>query len=327
MKKVVAFGELLLRLDTRDHERFVQAEEFVARYTGAEANVAVSLAHFGVEAFAVSKVPSHEVGQACVNTLRRYGVNTDSVVRGGPRLGILYVETGASQRPSKVLYDRSHSSFCEVRTDEFDWDALLAGKDWFHFSGTAPAQGESVRRVLAEGLRAAKRLGLTVSLDCNYRSTLWGAEEATRVLTGLMDDVDVFIGSADDAELLFGIAGEPAESAALVRQRFGLRHVAYTLREGGSASFHRLAGLLCDAEGCCTSREYAIQIVDRIGAGDAFTAGLIYGLLCGWGPPRTIDFATAASCLKHSIPGDFNLVSVEEVERLLSGEEAGRVQR
>ncbi len=326
-KKFVAFGELLLRLDAKGHERFVQAQEFVARYTGGEANVAAALAQWGVETFAVSKVPAHEIGQACVNYLRRYGVNTDWIVRGGQRLGILYVETGASQRPSKVIYDRDHSAFREARPEEFDWEAIVSGKDWLHFTGTAPALGANVLGALGEALRTAKQRGLTISLDSNYRSALWSAGDARRVLAGLMEHVDVFVGTSHDAETLFGIAGSPAESAARTRERFGLRCVAYTLRQGPSASVNRLAGLLCDARGCCTSREYEMQMVDRIGGGDAFTAGLVYGLMSDWAPQRTVEFAAAASCLKHSIPGDFNLATLDEVEELAETGGCGRVRR
>jgi 2-dehydro-3-deoxygluconokinase len=325
--KFVAFGELLLRLDTKGYERFVQAGEFTARFTGGEANVAASLAGWGHEAMAVSKVPTHEMGQACVNFLRRYSVNTDWVVRGGERLGILYVETGASQRPCKVIYDRSHSSFRDVQSQEFDWEAILAGKDWLHFTGTAPALGENVLRVLDNALRTARRLGLTVSFDCNYRSTLWSVKEARGVLPELMKHVDLFVGTSYDAETLFDVVGPPAESAARLRQKFGLKRVAYTLRQTPTASVNRLAGLLCDASGCWTSREYEMQLVDRIGGGDAFTAGLIHGWMSGWEGAQIVEFAAAASCLKHSIPGDFNLVSLEEVTQLVETGEAGRVRR
>jgi 2-dehydro-3-deoxygluconokinase len=325
--KVVTFGELLLRLDAPGHERFVQADTFQARYTGGEANVAVSLAQWGVKAFAVSKVPAHEIGQACVNFLRRFGVDTDGVARGGERLGILYVEAGASQRPSKVIYDRAHSAIREIRRRDVDWTAILRGKDWLHVTGTAPTLGSNVLAVLRDGLRTAKRLGVTVSFDCNYRSTLWGVEKARRVLRGLMKDVDVFIGTHHDARALFGIDAAPAESAERMRRRFGFRCVAYTLRESPSASVNRLAGLLCEAGGCVTSREYEMQIVDRIGGGDAFSAGLIYGLLAGWNSQRVVDFAAAASCLKHSIPGDVNLVSRDDVEHLMKEGDAGRVRR
>ena len=327
-RKVVAFGELLLRLDAKGHERFVQADGFAARYTGGEANAAVSLAQWGVETLAVSKVPDHEIGQACINYLRRYGVNTDRVLRGGQRLGVIYVETGASQRPGKVIYDRAGSSFSQVHPREFDWDSILAGAEWLHFTGTAPALGPGALGALKAGLRAARRAGVTVSLDCNYRSTLWSVEQARAVLPGLMKHVDVFIGTRYDAELLFGVSGDSASaSAAAMRQQFGLRAVAYTLRQGDSASVNRLAGLLCDANGCWTSRQYEMHVVDRIGGGDAFTAGVIYGLLSGWKGQETVEFAAAAACLKHSVPGDFGLVSLAEVRELTATGQAGRVRR
>jgi len=325
--KIVAFGELLLRLNTKGHERFVQAAEFTARYTGGEANVAAALALWGHEAFAVSKVPAHEIGQACVNFLRCYGIHTDWVARGGQRLGILYVETGASQRPSKVIYDRVLTSFREIQPGEFDWPAILAGKHWLHFTGTAPAMGSGVRQVLEDALRTARRLGVTVSFDCNYRSTLWSVEEARAVLPGLVELVDVFVGTTYDTEMLFGMTGAPADTAAQLRRRFGLKHVAYTMRQSESASVNRLAGLLCDGNGSWASREYEMQMVDRIGGGDAFTAGLIHGLASGWEPRATVEFAAAAACLKHSVPGDFSLVSLEEVQQLVQTGGAGWVQR
>jgi 2-dehydro-3-deoxygluconokinase len=336
MKSVVTFGELLLSLSTKGHQRLVQAEEFTGRYTGAEANVAVSLINLGLQAFAVSKVPDNEIGQACINALRRFGVNTDYIVRGGTRLGLLYMEAGASQRPTRVIYDRDPSSFRQLRPVELDWETILAGKDWFHFSGTAPAMGESVREVLTEGLKTARRLGLTVSCDCNYRSKLWSKEEAGRTLTALLPHVNVLICGKDDPEELFGIsrkstAKAKAESdqhlAELLRRKYNLDSVAVTLRENISASVNRFSAILYRSGETCRSRQCEIQIVDRVGGGDAFAAGLIYGMLSGFDPQRVIEFATAAACLKHSIPGDFNLVSRQEVDQLLAGDPTGRVQR
>ena len=339
-KKVVTFGELLMRLGTKDKQRFVQANEFDVMFTGAEANVGASLANFGVEAYAVSKVPKHEIGQACINYLSRYGVNTDCIVRGGDRLGVFYLETGASQRPSKVIYDRSHSAIRESTPEEYDWDAILEGADWFHFSGTAPALGDSVVGVLKDALATAKQRGVTVSVDLNYRSKLWSPEEAKRVMTVLMQYVDVCIGNEEDSKKVFGVNAKDSDVTAgkLVTdsykavaeqlvERFGFKYVATTLRESLSASVNRWAGLLSDGKHHYVSRKYEIQVVDRVGGGDSFTAGLIYGMLCDFEPQRTVDFAAAASCLKHSIPGDFNLVSVEEVERLTGGDQSGRVQR
>jgi 2-dehydro-3-deoxygluconokinase len=335
MKKVVTFGELLLSLSTQAHGRLVQAEAFCARYTGAEANSAVSLAQFGVQAFVVSKVPAHEIGQACVNMLQRYGANTDYVARGGDRLGVLYMEPGASQRPTKVIYDRAPSSFRQVTAADFDWDRILEGKNWLHFSGTAPALGPAVVEVLSTGLATARRLGLTVSCDCNYRSKLWSMEDAGRTLTPLLEHVDLLICGKDDPETIFGVhpqeeppaAQRDAHMAELVRQRFDLSAVAMTFRGAVSASVNRYSAMLCRREGAWRSREYEIQIVDRVGTGDAFAAGLIFGLISEEGPQHAIDFAAAAACLKHSIPGDFNLVTRAEVEQLLAGEQSGRVQR
>ena len=334
-KKFVAFGELLLRLDPKGFSRFVQADELIARYTGAEANVAVSLAHFGWEAWAVSRVPAHEIGQAAINQLRRYGVKADHVARGGERLGLLYVETGASQRPSKVIYDRSHSSFSDASPEDFDWEKILAGKGWFHFSGTAPARGRNVIGILEDALSVAERLGITVSCDLNYRAKLWSVEEAARVLPDLLRSVDVLICGREDAEKLFGIRADaslPADEAASVQarelcRRFSLEAAALTLRRGTSASVNVLAGLICVGESCALSRDHEIQIVDRIGGGDAFAAGIIHGLASRWDPKAVVEFAAAAACLKHSIPGDFNLASLEEVLDLVRGAGGGRVGR
>jgi 2-dehydro-3-deoxygluconokinase len=317
MATVAAFGELLLRLDAPGRSRLTQAGRFEARYTGGEANVAVALAQWGARTRAVSKVPAHDLGQACIDFLRAYGVNTDWVLRGGERLGLLYVETGADQRPAAVVYDRRGSSFSAIQPGEIDWEALLPGVDWLHVTGTAPALGPNVRAVLHDGLRAARRLGVTVSFDTNYRSALWSVEDASRALGELMPWVDVFVGSPHDARSLFGIDAEPARSAELMRQRFGFRCVAYTLRDSRSASVNRLAGLLCDEAGCAVSREHEMEMVDRIGGGDAFTAGLIHGLLSSWERQRAVEFAAAAACLKHAIPGDFLLASLQEVEQLM----------
>jgi 2-dehydro-3-deoxygluconokinase len=334
---VVTFGELLLRLDPPGFDRFTQAETFRARYTGAEANVAVALAGFGLDTYSVSRVPEHEIGQACINYLRRFGVNTDYVVRGGDRLGVLFVETGYSQRPSKVIYDRNHSSIREVRREEFDWEKILRGKRWFHFSGTAPALGANVIAVLTDALETARRLGVTTSCDCNYRSKLWTPAKAGRVLSALLKNVDVFLGGVEDTHKLFGIA-PPARlkedesactqyAAQKLREKFGFDWVAMTLRSGSSASLNRYAGMVHCKAGTAFSRGYEVQIVDRVGAGDAFTAGILYQVISGASPERVVEFATAAACLKHTIPGDFNLVALEEVEQLLQGGQAGRVQR
>ena len=339
-KQIVAFGELLLRLTTRGHERFVQAREFDARYTGAEANVAVALAHLGIEAYVVSTVPGHEIGQSCINYLRQYGVHTEHIVRGGDRLGIVYFELGASQRATKLIYDRSHSCFQEAEPREYRWDHILKGKHWFHFSGTAPARGERVVKALKDALSVADRMGIKVSCDINFRSKLWSIEKARRVLPGLLEDVDAAVVGVKDLTELFGIrvrklqgrerGGESEalrEGMARFQERFGFPQVAMTMREEVSASWNQLGAILYDGRSFFESRRYRVDIVDRVGGGDAFTAGVIYGLLSGLAPQETIEFAVAASCLKHTIFGDFNLVSADEVRTLMEGKELGRVQR
>jgi 2-dehydro-3-deoxygluconokinase len=340
-RRVIAFGELLLRLNPPGVERIVQASTFEVRYTGAEANAGVMLAALGAEAVAVSKVPANEIGQACLNYLRRYGVDTRYVVRGGARLGLFYLETGIAQRPSKVLYDREHSAFRSLAPEEIDWPTILDGAAWFHFSGTAPAAGPAVVATLKAGLDLARRRGVTVSCDLNYRARLWRPEEARSVMTDLMPCVDILIGNEEDAVTVFGL--DPTgidvveghlEVAAYERishqlvERFGLRAVATTLRRSISASVNGWRGILYDGAHFYLSREYEIDpIVDRVGGGDAFSGALIFGLLESWPPDRCIEFAVAASCLKHTILGDFNLVAREEIETLLAGDASGRVRR
>jgi 2-dehydro-3-deoxygluconokinase len=339
--KIIAFGELLMRLESKGYERLVQVDEFRVRYTGAEANAAVSLVNFGMDGYVVSKVPDNEIGQACLNYLSRFGLDTQYVARGGERLGLFYLESGAAQRASKVIYDRAHSAIRESTLADFDWEAICTDKDWFHFSGTAPALGENVQRVLEAGLKTAKKHGLSVSCDLNYRAKLWSPGEANRVMTGLMRYVDVLIGNEEDAEKVFGIRAEGSDVtqgklvessykqvAEQLQHKFGFKYVATTLRESMSASANGWGGLLYDGDQHYLSRRYLVSpIVDRVGAGDSFTGGLIYGLLSGFDPLRCVEFAAAASCLKHSIPGDFNLVSAKDVETLLAGDASGRVQR
>lgn len=338
--RVVTFGEIMLRLSPPGFDRFVQAKRFDAFYGGGEANVAVSLANFGLNACFVTKVPSHEIGQCAVNSLRQLGVDTSFVMRGGERLGIYYCENGASQRPSKVIYDRARSSISEVQPGEFDWQAIFAGADWFHFTGITPALSDSAAEVTMEALKAAKKLGVPVSVDLNYRKKLWDTQKAGRVMSSLMPFVDVAIGNEEDAEKVFGIKAASSDVTqaeiheegyrAVARElvnRFGFRKVAITLRESLSASENHWSAMLFDGDSFYKSRKYAIHIVDRVGGGDAFAGGLIFSLLTGKGPQQALEFAVAASCLKHSIPGDFNMVSDAEVETLAGGDGSGRVQR
>jgi 2-dehydro-3-deoxygluconokinase len=339
--RMIAFGDLLMRLSPPGFQRFVQADAFEVRFTGAEANSAAFLAGLGVETEAVSKVPAHEIGDACLGYLRRYGIGTRHVARGGDRLSIFFLETGASQRPSKVVYDRDHTAFQTAAPGDFDWDAILDGADWLHFSGTAPAQGPSVRAALEEGLASAAAAGVTVSCDLNYRAKLWSPEEASEVMTGLMRYVDVLIGNEEDAHKVFGIHAEGSDVttgelvhsayqqvATQLVERFGFRYVATTLRSSISASINGWAGMVYDGDRHYVSRSYEIHpVIDRVGGGDSFSGGLIYGMLHGWDPQQMVDFAAAASCLKHSVPGDFNLVSLEEVQLLAGGDASGRVRR
>jgi 2-dehydro-3-deoxygluconokinase len=340
-KRVVLFGELLMRLNPTGFERLVQASSFEIRYTGAEANAGVSLVNYGFEAAVVSKVPDTAVGEACLNYLRSYGLDVEHVARGGDRLGLLYVEQGAAQRPSKVIYDRAGSSFASSDPTDYDWPAILEDADWLHFSGTAPALGSRVVAALETGLGLARERGIQVSCDLNYRTKLWTPENAASVMTPLMPFVDVLIGNEEDAEKVFGMRAEGsdvrsgrldqhayADVARQLIERFGVRFVATTLRESVSASHNRWAGMLSDREHTYVSRTYDIlPVVDRVGGGDAFSGALIHAFLSGCTPQRAVDLATAASCLKHSIPGDFNLVSLSEVEALAAGDVSGRVQR
>ena len=337
----VVYGELLLRLDAPPFQRLVQADTFGVRFTGAEANAGVSLVNYGIPTRVVSRVPASEIGDACLAYLRRHGLDTSFVARGGERLGLFYLETGVAQRPSKVIYDRAYSAIRTPLDGDYDWASIFAGAAWFHFSGTAAALGDRAVAELDTALTAAAAAGVTVSCDLNYRATLWGDRSAQAVMEPLMDRVTVLIGNEEDAERVLGIrasgsdviAGrvDPdayARAAGELVRRFGFRHVATTLRGSRSASSNSWAAILSDGSNAWSSRVYEIEpIVDRVGAGDAFSGGLIYGLLSGFDAQATVDFATAASCLKHSIPGDFNLVSAADVDRLVGGDASGRVQR
>jgi 2-dehydro-3-deoxygluconokinase len=340
MATFVTFGEIMLPLNTVGYERYVQAKAFSASYAGAEANVAVALAALGCDVQFVTRLPAHEIGQAALNELRRFGVRTDHVSRGGERLGLFYCETGASQRPSKVIYDRRHSAIAEAEEKDFDWKAIFRGAGWYHFTGITPALSDGCAHLCARALEEARTAGTAVSVDLNYRAKLWGSEKAAAVLGGLVRGCDLMIANEEDAEKVFGIRadstavtrGELDEAgyravAEELRRRFAVSRVAITLRESYSASDNGWSALLLDDSGFYRSPRYRIHVVDRVGGGDAFAAGLIYGIAERWGPQRTVDFAAASSCLKHSLEGDFNLVTRSEVETLLAGDASGRVQR
>ena len=340
MKKVITFGEIMMRLNPEGYRRFVQADRFEASYAGGEANVAVGLAQFGMDAAFVSKVPAHEIGQCAVNELRRFGVDTSLILRGGDRLGLYYVEKGASQRASKVIYDRAGSAIAKAAVSEFDWDAIFENAAWFHWTGITPALGGELPEICLEACKAAKAHGVTISCDLNFRKKLWTSAQANAVMSKLMPYVDVCIANEEDAKDVFGIAASGTDIAAgkLSREgyrsvteqlcaRFGFKAVAITLRGSISASDNDWAAMLYTGGEAYFSPTYHIRIVDRVGGGDSFGAGLIYAMLNGKAPQDTVNFAVAASCLKHSIEHDFDLVSVSEVEALAAGNASGRVQR
>ncbi|NLL76130.1 MAG: sugar kinase [Clostridiales bacterium] len=339
-KKTVTFGEIMLRLAPEGYYRFVQTQSYGATYGGGEANVAVSLANYGLDSAFVTKLPAHEIGQAAINSLRQFGVDTSKIVRGGERVGIYFLEKGASQRPSKVIYDRAGSSIAEAAREDFDWDKIFEGADWFHFTGITPALGDNVTDICLEACEKAKEKGITVSCDLNYRNKLWSKEKAGEVMGELCQYVDVCIANEEDAGDVFGIkapdtdvtAGRVShegykEVAKRLADRFGFKKVAITLRESLSANDNNWAGMLYSNGEYYFSKKYSMHIVDRVGGGDSFGAGLIYACLEDMSAQEIIEFAVAASCLKHSIEGDFNLVSVEEVRKLAGGDASGRVQR
>lgn len=339
-KRVVTFGEIMLRLAPEGYYRFVQADSFGATFGGGEANVAVSLANFGFDARFVTKLPKHEIGQAAVNSLRRYGVDTSYIARGGDRVGIYFLEKGASQRASKVIYDRAGSSIATSVPGDFDWKSIFDGVDWFHFTGITPALNDDVAAICLEACKKAKEASITISCDLNYRKKLWSKEKAGQVMGELCQYVDVCIANEEDAADVFGIKAQNTDVysgsinhegykdvARQLTDRFRFSKVAITLRESLSANDNRWSGMLYDGTNSFFSKTYNVHIVDRVGGGDSFGAGLIAATLNGLGSQDTIEFAVAASCLKHSIEGDFNQVSMEEVEKLAGGDASGRVQR
>ena len=340
MSKVVTFGEIMLRRAPEGYYRFLQADRYGATYGGGEANVAVSLANYGVDTAFVTKLPAHEIGQAGVNALRRYGVDTSHIVRGGSRVGIYFLEKGASQRPSKVIYDHASSAIAEAADEDFDWEQIFDGAEWFHFTGITPALGDNVAEICRKACKIAKKKGITVSCDRNYRKKLWSREKAGQVMDDLCRYVDVCIANEEDASDVFGIraSGTDINTGRLSRDgyidvagqladRFGFSTVAITLRESLSASDNNWSAMLYRDGAAYFSRTYTMHIVDRVGGGDSFGAGLIYSAINGASPQDAIEFAAAASCLKHSVEGDFNMVSAAEVMSLAGGNASGRVQR
>ena len=339
-KRIVTFGEIMLRLAPEGYLRFFQNDTMQATFGGGEANVAVSLANYGMDASFVTKLPAHAIGQGAVNSLRGLGVDTKDIVRGGDRVGIYFLEKGASQRGSVCIYDRAHSAIQEASREDFDWDKIFDGADWFHFTGITPALGENLVEICLDACKAAKAKGVKISCDLNYRGKLWTRAQARAAMTKLCEYVDVCISNEEDAKDVFGIEAANTDIyggkldkegyksvAKQLMDTFKFEKVAITLRSSISANDNDWAGMLYDGENYCFSKEYHLHIVDRVGGGDSFGGGLIYSLLSGKDSQSAIEFAVAASALKHSIEGDYNRVTVSEVEKLAGGDASGRVQR
>jgi 2-dehydro-3-deoxygluconokinase len=338
--KVVCFGEIMLRLSPLGYERFTQSKQFDVVYGGGEANVSVSLANFDIPVSYVTKVPNNPIGQSAINSLRAFGVDTSNMLRGGSRLGIYYMEKGFSQRPSKVVYDRAYSSISEASETDFNWEEIFKNASWFHFTGITPALGENVAKITQKACEIAKKMGLTISCDLNYRKNLWTSEEAANTMSKLMKYVDVCIANEEDAEKVFGIKSDKTDVssgqldydsykyvASELVKRFGFKKVAITLRSSISACDNKWSAMIYNGENYFFSKEYLIHIVDRVGGGDSFGAGLIYSLIKKYDDKDAIEFAVAASCLKHTIEGDLNHVTVAETKSLMKGDATGRIKR
>lgn len=346
MAKVITFGEIMLRLSTPGYLRFSQAKQYDATFGGGEANVAVSLANYGIDVKFVTRLPQNDIAKACVKDLRSYGIDTSDIVYGGDRLGIYFLETGAVARPSKVVYDRANSSIATIKSGDIDWEKVFEGADWFHWTGITPAISQGAADVCLEAVKAANRLGITVSCDLNYRKNLWKyGKTASEVMPALVEGCDVILGNEEDADKVFGIKPEgfdvTATGGEIDQKRFQsvgeqlmkrfpkAKKVIITLRGSINANHNTWGGVLWDGKTLYQSPRYDItHIVDRVGGGDSFMGGLIYGLLTYKGDDqKALNFAVAASCLKHTIFGDFNQVTVAEVENLMKGDASGRVSR
>ena len=340
MKKMVGFGDFLLSLSPVGYRRFIQADSFDVFYTGAEANVCASLARFGMATEFVTRLPENDIADSAIASLRKYNIGTDHIVRGGDRIGVIYTEKGAAQRPSKVIYDREHTAISEADGGTFDWEEILKDAAWFHFTGITPALSDTLPQACLAACKAARQLGVRVSCDLNYRKNLWTTEKAGLVMRELLPYVDVLLANEEDVEKVLGIkAGDSdvtrgqlnysgyADVASQLSEMFGIPYVATTLRRSISASDNEWAAMLYHAGETFFSKQYHIHIVNRVGGGDSFAGGLIYGLMNSYDDRHALEFATAASCLKHSMEGDYNLASVKEVLALMEGDGSGRVQR
>jgi 2-dehydro-3-deoxygluconokinase len=339
-KKVVTLGEIMLRLSTPDFNRFVQADSFDVTYGGGEANVAAALCNYGLSGTFVTKIPNNPIGQAAINHMRRFGVDTQYIVRGGERLGIYFLETGASMRASQVVYDRAGASIAEVNIDEFDFDKILDGADWFHTTGITPALSDKAAALTEAALKAAKAKGITTSIDLNYRKKLWTKEKAREVMTRLCQYVDVCIGNEEDADTTLGFKAKNTDVTKgelnldgfkdvfkQMKEKFGFKFIASSLRESHSASDNGWSALVYNGSEFYHTKQYQVRIVDRVGSGDSFASGLIYGLVTGMPMAEAAEFGVAASALKHTIPGDLNHATLSEVKELMKGDGSGRVQR
>lgn len=339
-KKIVTLGEIMLRLSTPDYKRFVQADSFDVTYGGGEANVAAAICNYGENGTFITKVPKNPIGQAAINHLRRYGVDTQYIVRGGDRLGIYFLETGASMRASQVVYDRAGASIADVDISEFDFDKILEGADWFHTTGITPALSDKAATLAEAALKSAKAKGITTSIDLNYRKKLWSKEKARQVMTNLCQYVDVCIGNEEDADTTLGFKAANTDITKgelnlegykdvfrQMKEKFGFKYIASTLRESHSASDNGWSALVYDGNEFYHTRQYEVRIIDRVGSGDSFASGFIYGLVTGMPMNDAAEFGVAASAIKHTIPGDINHATLEEVKGLMKGDASGRVQR
>lgn len=338
--KIITFGEIMLRLATHGYLRFTQSDDFQATFGGGEANVAVSLAHFGHTVNFVTKLPQNDIGECAIQSLRKYNVDTSFITRGGDRVGIYYLEKGASQRPSKVIYDRKYSSIYTSKPEDFNWELIFNDADWFHFTGITPALNPEVAEICLNACQVAKSKNIMISCDLNYRKKLWSKQEANQTMDKLMQYVDVCIANEEDAQDVFGISATNSDIqsgrlskdgyvsvAKQLNDKFNFKYVAITLRESINANTNNWSALLYCNNQAHFSKQYSMQIVDRVGGGDSFGAGLIHSLLQRLDPQTTVEFSVASSCLKHSIEGDFNLVNEDEVLQLMRGNGSGRVQR
>jgi 2-dehydro-3-deoxygluconokinase len=339
-KKVVTLGEIMMRLSTPNFQRFVQSDTFDITYGGGEANVAVALTNYGLDGVFVTKVPDNALGQAAINHIRRFGVDTQFIARGGKRLGIYFLETGASMRASQVIYDRAGASVAEMEINEFDFDKILEGASWFHTTGITPALSDKAAALTEAALKAAKAKGITTSIDLNYRKKLWSKEKARDVMTRLCQYVDVCIGNEEDADTTLGFTSKGTDVTKgelnldgykdvfqQMKAKFGFKYIASTLRESHSASDNGWSALVYDGTEFYHTKQYEVRIVDRVGSGDSFASGFIYGLVSGMPMPEAAEFGVAASAIKHTIPGDLNHATLTEVKELMKGDGSGRVQR